>query len=116
MSKLPIVNAKQLEKLLLQTGFVIQRQKGSHKFYEVKLENADLTIRYGRIGDNGQTQKKTLETHRFDFDKPSILRQQFVIVYKMNCLFKWLLNHLSRKQLRLCYTVFGEIFTKNKFE
>ena len=34
MSKLPIVNAKQLEKLLLQTGFVIQRQKGSHKFYK----------------------------------------------------------------------------------
>ncbi len=33
MSKLPIVNAKQLEKLLLQLGFIIQRQKGSHKFY-----------------------------------------------------------------------------------
>lgn len=33
MSKLPIVNAKQLEKLLLQLGFVILRQKGSHKFY-----------------------------------------------------------------------------------
>ena len=34
MSKLPIVNAKQLEKLLLQLGFTIQRQKGSHKFYK----------------------------------------------------------------------------------
>ena len=34
MSKLPIVNAKQLEKLLLQLGFIIQRQKGSHKFYK----------------------------------------------------------------------------------
>lgn len=33
MSKLPIVNAKQLEKLLLQLGFIIQRQKGSYKFY-----------------------------------------------------------------------------------
>jgi predicted RNA binding protein YcfA (HicA-like mRNA interferase family) len=34
MSKLPIVNAKQLEKLLLQLGFIVQRQKGSHKFYK----------------------------------------------------------------------------------
>ncbi|MEO6541755.1 MAG: type II toxin-antitoxin system HicA family toxin [Ferruginibacter sp.] len=34
MSKLPIVNAKQLEKLLLQLGFIIFRQKGSHKFYK----------------------------------------------------------------------------------
>jgi predicted RNA binding protein YcfA (HicA-like mRNA interferase family) len=34
MNKLPIVNAKQLEKLLLQLGFIIQRQKGSHKFYK----------------------------------------------------------------------------------
>lgn len=34
MSNLPIVNAKQLEKLLLQLGFIIQRQKGSHKFYK----------------------------------------------------------------------------------
>ena len=34
MSKLPILNAKQLEKLLLQLGFTIQRQKGSHKFYK----------------------------------------------------------------------------------
>lgn len=34
MSRLPIVNAKQLEKLLLQLGFIIQRQKGSPKFYK----------------------------------------------------------------------------------
>lgn len=34
MSKLPIVNAKQLEKFLLHLGFVMQRQKGSHKFYK----------------------------------------------------------------------------------
>jgi predicted RNA binding protein YcfA (HicA-like mRNA interferase family) len=34
MSKLPIVNAKQLEKLLLQIGFNVYRQKGSHKFYK----------------------------------------------------------------------------------
>ncbi|MEI9957938.1 MAG: type II toxin-antitoxin system HicA family toxin [Ferruginibacter sp.] len=33
MSRLPIVNAKELEKLLLKLGFEIQRQKGSHKFY-----------------------------------------------------------------------------------
>jgi predicted RNA binding protein YcfA (HicA-like mRNA interferase family) len=34
MSRLPIVNAKELEKLLLKLGFQIQRQKGSHKFYK----------------------------------------------------------------------------------
>ena len=34
MSKLPIVHAKQLEKLLLQLGFEIHRQKESHKFYK----------------------------------------------------------------------------------
>ena len=33
MSKLPIVNAKQLEKLLFKLGFVKTRQKGSHAFY-----------------------------------------------------------------------------------
>src|SRR5262245_35211722 len=27
----------------------------SHKFYEVTIRGAELTIRYGRIGDNGQT-------------------------------------------------------------
>lgn len=33
MSKLIIVNAKHLEKLLLKLGFKIVRQKGSHVFY-----------------------------------------------------------------------------------
>ena len=33
MSKLPIVKAAKLEKILLQLGFVYQRQKGSHVFY-----------------------------------------------------------------------------------
>lgn len=31
-----------------------------HKFYEVTVEGAELVIRYGRIGTEGQTQKKTL--------------------------------------------------------
>jgi predicted RNA binding protein YcfA (HicA-like mRNA interferase family) len=34
MSKLPIVSAKEFEKLLLKLGFQIIRQKGSHKFYK----------------------------------------------------------------------------------
>lgn len=33
MSKLPIINAKTFEKLLLRLGFEIKRQKGSHVFY-----------------------------------------------------------------------------------
>ncbi|WP_353259422.1 WGR domain-containing protein [Prochlorothrix hollandica] len=31
----------------------------AHKFYEVTVEGNDLRIRYGRIGDRGQTQAKT---------------------------------------------------------
>ncbi len=34
MSKLPIVSAKELEKLLFRLGFAEIRQKGSHKFYK----------------------------------------------------------------------------------
>ena len=34
MSKLPIVSAKEFEKILLFLGFLGQRQKGSHKFYK----------------------------------------------------------------------------------
>ena len=34
MSKLPVVSAKELEKILLQIGFEIVRQKGSHRFYK----------------------------------------------------------------------------------
>lgn len=34
MSKLPVVSAKELEKLLLKLGFTVIRQKGSHKFYK----------------------------------------------------------------------------------
>jgi outer membrane protein assembly factor BamB len=38
---------------------------GSHKFYEVIVTDATLNIRYGRIGDNGQSQSKTFPS----FDK-----------------------------------------------
>jgi predicted RNA binding protein YcfA (HicA-like mRNA interferase family) len=34
MSKLPITNAKDFEKLLLKLGFQVKRQKGSHVFYK----------------------------------------------------------------------------------
>ena len=34
MSKLPVVSAKKLEKILLKLGFKIVRQKGSHHFYK----------------------------------------------------------------------------------
>ncbi|MCJ7729175.1 MAG: type II toxin-antitoxin system HicA family toxin [Sedimentisphaerales bacterium] len=33
MSKLKLIDAKQMEKLLLKLGFVKVRQKGSHAFY-----------------------------------------------------------------------------------
>lgn len=34
MSKLPVISAKQPEKLLLHLGFEFVRQKGSHRFYK----------------------------------------------------------------------------------
>ncbi|ALF56522.1 molybdenum metabolism regulator [Nostoc piscinale CENA21] len=34
----------------------------SHKFYEVIVEDTQVSIRYGRIGDTGQTQTKTYPT------------------------------------------------------
>jgi len=34
MSKLPIVCARELEKVLFRLGFAVKRQKGSHKFYK----------------------------------------------------------------------------------
>lgn len=34
MSKLPIVSAKEFERLLLKLGFLVKRQKGSHVFYK----------------------------------------------------------------------------------
>ncbi len=34
MSKLPVVSAKEFEKILLKLGFQIVRQKGSHRFYK----------------------------------------------------------------------------------
>jgi predicted DNA-binding WGR domain protein len=37
----------------------LTEESGSHKFYEVVLENTQLNIRYGRIGDTGQTQTKS---------------------------------------------------------
>ena len=33
MSKLPIVSARDMEKILLMLGFITMRQKGSHVFY-----------------------------------------------------------------------------------
>jgi predicted RNA binding protein YcfA (HicA-like mRNA interferase family) len=34
LPKLPVIDAKQAEKLLLKSGFVFLRSKGSHRIYE----------------------------------------------------------------------------------
>lgn len=36
MSRLPILTAKELIKIILQLGFELKRQKGSHKFFQHK--------------------------------------------------------------------------------
>ena len=35
---------------------------GSHKFYEVVIKGKELSIRFGRIGDQGQTSTKKFPT------------------------------------------------------
>jgi predicted RNA binding protein YcfA (HicA-like mRNA interferase family) len=50
MSKLPIINAKELEKILFQLGFEVKRQKGSHKFYK-HLDGRYTTIPHHSIED-----------------------------------------------------------------
>ena len=42
-----------------RTYLELSEDAGSHKFYEVIIDGAQVTIRYGRIGDQGQTQAKT---------------------------------------------------------
>jgi predicted RNA binding protein YcfA (HicA-like mRNA interferase family) len=37
MSKLPIVDARTFERILLKWGFVVVRQKGSHVFYAIPM-------------------------------------------------------------------------------
>lgn len=34
MSKLPLLTARELIKILLNKGFILKRQKGSHMFFE----------------------------------------------------------------------------------
>jgi len=36
MSKLPLLTAKELIKILIRLGFELKRQKGSHKFFQHK--------------------------------------------------------------------------------
>lgn len=47
------------EKIYLELS---ESDGGSHKFYEVTVNHTQVTIRYGRIGDSGQTQTKTYPT------------------------------------------------------
>jgi predicted DNA-binding WGR domain protein len=46
----------------MQIWYLEFSDSSSHKFYEVTLEDSTLTIRYGRIGDAGQSSKKTFDT------------------------------------------------------
>lgn len=59
MSKLPLVDANTLEKVLLLLGFEIKRQKGSHVFYR----NADgryTTIPHHKGRDLGRSLLRTI--------------------------------------------------------
>jgi predicted DNA-binding WGR domain protein len=45
-----------------KTYLELSEADGSHKFYEVTVNASEVTIRYGRIGDSGQTQSKIYPT------------------------------------------------------
>src|SRR5271168_1716178 len=45
-----------------RTYLELSEDEGSHKFYEAVVSEKQLTIRYGRIGDPGQTQTKAFAT------------------------------------------------------
>ena len=54
MSRLPIVDAKTFEKVLLKLGFVIVRQKGSHVFYR-HPDNRYTTLPHHKGQDIGRS-------------------------------------------------------------
>jgi predicted DNA-binding WGR domain protein len=45
-----------------RTYLELSEAEGSHKFYEAVVSGKKLTVRFGRIGDPGQTQTKTFST------------------------------------------------------
>ena len=54
MSKLPLIDAKTFEKLLLAMGFEIKRQKGSHVFYR-HLDGRYTTLPHHKGRDIGRS-------------------------------------------------------------
>jgi predicted DNA-binding WGR domain protein len=44
-----------------------QTEGSSHKFYEITVNDTQVIVRYGRIGDSGQTQSKTYPTSDTSF-------------------------------------------------
>jgi predicted RNA binding protein YcfA (HicA-like mRNA interferase family) len=53
MSKLPVVDAKTLEKILFRLGYSFVRQKGSHRFYR-HLDGRYTTIPFHGNDDLGR--------------------------------------------------------------
>lgn len=49
MPEYPKLTAKEAEKLLLRNGFVLDRQKGSHRIYIKKIYRMVLPIHAGEI-------------------------------------------------------------------
>ncbi len=49
MLELPKLTAKEAEKLLLQNGFALDRQKGSHKIYRKNAHRMVLPHHAGKI-------------------------------------------------------------------
>ena len=44
MSKLPVIQAKKLVKVVRKNGFVFKRQQRSHAFFEHKMEEQQLFL------------------------------------------------------------------------
>ncbi len=57
MSKLPLITAKELIKIILQLGFELKRQKGSHKFFQHKDGRTTVIPDHGEQIDRGLLNK-----------------------------------------------------------
>jgi len=73
MAKLPLINAKELAKILEKLGFKFARQEGSHMFF--KHEDGRVTVVPNHPGEKIgrglllKIIKKDLQINREDFEK-----------------------------------------------
>lgn len=70
MSKLPLLTARELIKILLKYGFVLKRQKGSHAFFgHADGRTTVIPIHKGEQIDRGLLNKIIRQDLKMDIDE-----------------------------------------------